>query len=491
MKTRSVCRPSFHGPPGFHVFKIMPIALVYFLSVVKGLNVPSRQPIATVYTFRTGPVSQRVSRWATSQTPVRPQLQNGFSYQLAMVSPLPDEDLPEVEEADTDYEVAKSQIYSELLKIESLFKRLLTRIINHCAEYLKHKAAQSYLQFYIISPLGSGLGNLLNNRLNDQYITSKLGIPENATPETFNMPYSRVDIPSNFGSKVPKHSWLIRSTNPTATKAFILLHGWFGNMQSCLQFADTLRKIGCLDTHHILILNMHEDSGKSFETNIGLKGVGDIYDASVYLHGVLGVDDISLYTQSISSLSALLFDEIIARTKRNEGYPDCGMESGCPFINAMDPGILSRLSVNRIIMESPVANVRQHIVNSPSDSVKWFTEQLLSSMDRDGLHVDKLSLQAFLRNPETCSKVYIMQGSKDSITTPEMLYNELTREKLPGTVNLFLFQEGGHTNLSATSNPEYFYALKRAIVGRNIWEIIMGRGTKTRIHNPDDLVNGK
>eukprot|EP00371_Babesia_bovis_P002853 XP_001611500.1 hypothetical protein [Babesia bovis T2Bo] len=419
---------------------------------------------------------------------------------MAMIASISDEGIPEEEDIDTDYEVAKDQIYSEVKKLEDVFKTLLSRIFVHLAEYLKHKVAQSYLHLFIISPLGSGVGNLLNNRLNDRYITNKLGIPVDATPETFNLPYSKVfffdpmhyafqvDIPSSFIGKKPIRSWLIRSRSTNTNKAFILLHGWFGNMQSCLQFADTLSKLGCLDTHHILILDLHDDIGKSFETNIGLKGVTDIYDAAAYLQNELGVDQLSLYTQSISSLSALLFNEIVTKFKHNNGHLDHSVESACPYIKAMDSNILSKVAVDRIIMESPVANVRDHIVNASSDYVKWLTEQLLLSADGDGHHIDKLSLQTFLRNPETCAKVYIMQGSSDPITTTEMLHNELSKGILPSHVNIHLFRDGGHANLFNTCNTDYYYAIKRSIVGRNIWEILTGKGANTRIHKPDDLL---
>lgn len=53
----------------------------------------------------------------------------------------------------------------------------------------------------------------------------------------------QVEVPSHFGSKVTKRCWLIRSNKVDTTKAFVLMHGWFGNMQSCLHFADTLKKV--------------------------------------------------------------------------------------------------------------------------------------------------------------------------------------------------------------------------------------------------------
>lgn len=106
----------------------------------------------------------------------------------------------------------------------------------------------------------------------------------------------------------------------------------------------------------------------------------------------------------------------------------------------------------------------------------------------DGMHVDKLSLQAFLKDPVTCSKVYIMQGSKDSITTPAMLHGEITRQTLQTPVNMFLFNDGGHANLSGTAGQEYLDTLKYVLVGRNLWEFVMGKGTKTRIFDPEDLI---
>ncbi|GIX61708.1 uncharacterized protein BcabD6B2_11430 [Babesia caballi] len=444
--------------------------------------------MAIVRNFAAGPESHRVSRWiAVTQDNKKPHRSSAESSCLAMVSSLPPDGVKSVvDDSDVDYEVAKDQIYSEVKAIEYLFKGLLSRIVNHFVQYLKHKAAQSYMQLYIVSPLGMGVGNLLNNSVNDQYVTKKLGLPQNATPETFSMPYEEVEVPSHFGLKAPKRCWLIRSKNARATKAFVLLHGWFGNMQSCLPFADALNKMGCLDTHHLLIVDLRDDIGRSFEANIGLKGVADLYDASVYLKQELGVDHISLYAQSISCVSALLFNEVLKRAAKSTGGTDCSPDGIRPFTAAMDPAALRDVKLSKIIMESPVANVRHHVIDSTSEYLKWLAEQFLSSVNKDELHIDKLSLQTFLRDSETCAKVYIMQGAKDKITTPEMLRSELTRDTLPSQVNLFLFPKGGHANLSATSNPEYFYALKHAIVGRNAWEFLIGKGPKAHI---DDLEN--
>ncbi|CDR97240.1 hypothetical protein, conserved [Babesia bigemina] len=402
-----------------------------------------------------------------------------------MVAVKSSDDLPSAVEDDADYEVAKNQIVTEVKEVESLFKAVLSRIFSHLYHYVKHKAMQSYLSFYIVSPLGLGIGNLLNSNLNDQYITNKLGLPENATPATFNIAYEQVEVPSHF-SKAHKQCWLIRSTNPKATKAFVLLHGWFGNMQSCLQFADMLSKMGSLDTHHILILDLHDDSGKSFETNVGLKGVADIYDAAAYLNRELGVDHMSLYAQSVSCISALLFNELVSRIKKP--LEDTTREAICPLFDGMDPAVLRNFTVDTIIMESPVANIRNHVANSTTESVNWFMEHVLSLVNKGGFHIDNLSLRTLLRDPETCSKSYIMQGAKDTVTTPQMLRSELMRSDLPSRINMFLFQDGGHANLSATSKPDYYYTIKHVTVGRNAWEFLTRKGTKTRVDDPDGLV---
>lgn len=105
----------------------------------------------------------------------------------------------------------------------------------------------------------------------------------------------------------------------------------------------------------------------------------------------------------------------------------------------------------------------------------------------EGSHLEKLSLQKLLKDPNTCSKVFIMQGSKDTITTPEMLKNEMTKGEIPKQVTTFLFSTGGHANLSATVGEEYLETLKYVILGRNIWEFILGKGTRSRIRDPEDI----
>ncbi|KAK1445031.1 hypothetical protein BgAZ_109370 [Babesia gibsoni] len=405
----------------------------------------------------------------------------------SQISTATEKSLEDEKDVDADFEVAKGQIYTEMREVESIFKGVIAKIFSHLVQYLKQKIAQSYIQFYIVNPLGMGIGNLLNGDLNDQYITSKLGIPDDSTPETFDLEYEEVDVPSHFGSKVNKRCWLIKSNKSYSTKAFVLMHGWFGNMQSCLHFCDALNKMGLLNSHHILVLDLHDDVGKSFESNIGLKGVTDLYDAVVYLQKELGVTDLSIYAQSVSGLSALLFEECCRKSDEEKEADKKQKPPQCPVLLGMDEEVIGNINIERIIIESPVSNIRQHILNSPSDSLRWLTEQYISTVDNNGKHFEKLSLKALLNDKEICSKVYLMQGSKDKITTPQMLHNEIAQHPLASAIKTFLFREGGHANLATTAGDEYFDTLKYVILGRSIWELLIGKGTKTLIGSPKDL----
>ncbi|EKX72003.1 signal peptide containing protein [Theileria equi strain WA] len=76
------------------------------------------------------------------------------------------------DEKDEGLEIVKDQIYNELKQSEDVLKTVFSRILDHILYYAKHKVVNSFLQFYIVNPLGMGAGNLLNSDVNDSYITS-------------------------------------------------------------------------------------------------------------------------------------------------------------------------------------------------------------------------------------------------------------------------------------------------------------------------------
>ncbi|KAK2197988.1 Alpha-Beta hydrolase fold [Babesia duncani] len=380
----------------------------------------------------------------------------------------PPQDEPQDTEWSVDFDVVKEQIFSELRQSEHIIKNVFTRIADHILQYMKQRVANSFLQFYIINPLGMGIGNLLNTELNDEYLTRKIGIPIDATPKTFKMDHEEVEVPSNFGARISKRCWFIKSKNPKATSAYVLLHGWFGNLQSCLPFASILNKSGVLSDHHILIVDLRDHVGKSFESNIGLKGVTDIYDAVSYLNLEYGVDKISIYAQSVTSLSALMFADLCHGAK-DANTSDTGLATtsqNCPVVAGMDLDLLGNIEVEKIIIESPVANVQHYLLNTPSETLNWLAEHFLTAIDsRMGGHIGRLSLKTFLKNPHINRKVHVLQGLSDTITTPEMLHLELTGDDPLANVNLYTFKGAGHTDLCCTCPDAYATTVKRIVTG--------------------------
>ncbi|KAK2194511.1 Alpha-Beta hydrolase fold [Babesia duncani] len=364
----------------------------------------------------------------------------------------PPQDEPQDTEWSVDFDVVKEQIFSELRQSEHIIKNVFTRIADHILQYMKQRVANSFLQFYIINPLGMGIGNLLNTELNDEYLTRKIGIPIDATPKTFKMDHEEVEVPSNFGARISKRCWFIKSKNPKATSAYVLLHGWFGNLQSCLPFASILNKSGVLSDHHILIVDLRDHVGKSFESNIGLKGVTDIYDAVSYLNLEYGVDKISIYAQSVTSLSALMFADLCHGAK-DANTSDTGLATtsqNCPVVAGMDLDLDSKLASRAF----PHCN-RFKV----SFIVLWFNEC------RMGGHIGRLSLKTFLKNPHINRKVHVLQGLSDTITTPEMLHLELTGDDPLANVNLYTFKGAGHTDLCCTCPDAYATTVKRIVTG--------------------------
>ncbi|EKX72001.1 hypothetical protein BEWA_016790 [Theileria equi strain WA] len=277
----------------------------------------------------------------------------------------------------------------------------------------------------------------------------------------------QVEVPSTFGHKIPKKCWFIESDNKNSKSAFILLHGWFGNLQSCLPFLNVLKKCGVLKTHHVLIVDLKDHVGKSFESNTGLKGVTDLYDSVAFLHNAHGVTKFDVYAQSISALSALMFFDCYLKVKDGS---ICDEPHPCGFISGVDVDLLKKVNFGDFILESPVSNISEYLSNSFSESLNWVIQQFIQTVNsRSSHHIDSLSLNTFLSNHKIRGNVHILQGMHDRVTSPKMLQNELAA--LKSNVNLYVFKDGGHTDLSATSPGEYLETVNYIINYKGLWKL--------------------
>ncbi|BAM41565.1 conserved hypothetical protein [Theileria orientalis strain Shintoku] len=367
-------------------------------------------------------------------------------------------------------------VLNELKSSEDVLKNILLKIFNHLYEYVRYRLLSSFFNFYLINPFNIQLGNLLNTEINNYYLTCKLNIPNYSTPLSFGINYQQVNVNKNFGCKMPNKCWFIKSQNKNAKSAFILMHGWFGNLQSSLPFLNVLNQVGALENNHVLVLNLFDNMNNSFESNIGLKGVADLYDGISYLYKNYNIKNFTVYAQSVSSLSALmLYDYILSLRSPNahsSGHSDSSNldGSGADAASDGDSGsegqncdveMLKKVEFDMIILESPVVNIKQY-----TSDFKYYNQLMALTNNRskrkwhfcrfDG-HLGKLNLAEYLRRNEIRKKVNILQGAKDDVTKLEMLKQELERASL--MPNLFLFKKSGHIDLSVHDSRDYLSAV--------------------------------
>ncbi|UKJ89244.2 hypothetical protein MACJ_002492 [Theileria orientalis] len=363
--------------------------------------------------------------------------------------------------------IFKQQVLNELKSSEDVLKNILLKIFNHLYEYVRYRLLSSFFNFYLINPFNIQLGNLLNTEINNYYLTCKLNIPNYSTPLSFGINYQQVNVNKNFGCKMTNKCWFIKSQNKNAKSAFILMHGWFGNLQSSLPFLNVLNQVGALENNHVLVLNLFDNMNNSFESNIGLKGVADLYDGISYLYKNYNIKNFTVYAQSVSSLSALMLYDYILSLKSasvpNSGVGDTSDPSGSGDYAGSDTAsesggqncdvaMLKKVDFDMIILESPVVNIKQY-----TSDFKYYNQLMALTNNRFDGHLGKLNLTDYLRKNEIRKKVNILQGAKDDVTKLEMLKQELERANL--MPNLFLFKMSGHIDLSVHDSRDYLSAV--------------------------------
>uniref|UniRef100_A0A3B0MU45 Uncharacterized protein n=1 Tax=Theileria annulata TaxID=5874 RepID=A0A3B0MU45_THEAN len=400
-----------------------------------------------------------------SKIPLSSNLQNRSKYNMINKLTLNDE---------FSTNIFKQQVINELKGSEEVLKNIIFKILNHFYEYVKYRFLTTFFNLYIINPFDIQMGNLLNTKLNNYYLTNKLNIPTYSTPLSFGLSYEKVKV-SNDGNE----NWLIKSSNKNTNKAFILMHGWFGNLQSTLPFLNTLKQIGVLNNYNVLILNLYDNSN-IFENNVGVKGMKRLYDGMKYLYDNYGVTHFNVYTQSISSISAVLLYNLLYTFKNTATYSDSGPNNSFddPELNKemtnsqlvsfdnqfsemgfhLDENFAKDVEIEKLILESPVVNVKQYLLNDKyySNIINnlYLNNRYFSNFND---YINKLNICKYV-NKELLKKLNILQGVKDEITTMKMLQEEFSGlGKLP---SLFLFKNSGHIDLCKNDSKDYLSTLK-------------------------------
>ncbi|SIO73164.1 conserved Plasmodium protein, unknown function [Babesia microti strain RI] len=378
-------------------------------------------------------------------------------------------------------DIYKKQIINEIKSSEDVLKNVCINILEHSFEYLGALISRTMTGMLLINPINIGCNNLLGTKLDDPYTSSLFGIDQGSCPKTYGHDYIEVVIPSP-SRNITFNGWLIKSKNPDAKSVYILLHGWYGNMQSCLAFFNALSKNGELDSSHVLIVNLNksEISDNTLLTNIGMRGAMDIYDAVAFAKKNLGIESISLYAQSISCLSVLLYLKMRYIFENVNG--NSRLISNCGGLRGFKYDTSNNVNVSKVILESPVSNVKNIISRGLPDASKkfgWFMNQFVSLMDkRLGGHVNKMRL-GHLINYARDIPVYIMQGGNDYISTKEDLYEEISKQEYPQIKTIYLFNSGKHGDLA--KSKDYNATVTNILKGRSLLEAIFMLRVPTEI----------
>ncbi|EAN30777.1 putative integral membrane protein [Theileria parva strain Muguga] len=367
--------------------------------------------------------------------------------------------------------IFKQQVINELRGSEEVLKGIIFKILNHFYEYVKYRFLTTFFNLYIINPFDIQMGNLLNTKLNNYYLTNKLNIPTYCTPLSFGLSYEKVRV--GDGSE----SWLIKSGNKT-NKAFVLMHGWFGNPQSTLPFLNTLKQIGVLSDYNVLILNLYDNSN-IFENNVGLRGMKRLYDGMKFLHDNYNTTHFNIYTQSVSSISAILLYHFLQHykvshsntgdtddsvgTEDTENNNSVGTEMlwdmrGFGMGLRLDEEFVRAVEIDKLILESPVINVKQYLLNDKyySNIINnlYLNNKYFSNFNE---YINKLNICKYV-DKDLLRRVNVLQGVKDEITTLKMLQEEFSGlRKIP---NLFLFKNSGHIDLCKNDSKDYLSTVK-------------------------------
>eukprot|EP00922_Rhytidocystis_sp_ex-Travisia-forbesii_P023815 GHVS01034954.1.p1 GENE.GHVS01034954.1~~GHVS01034954.1.p1 ORF type:complete len:551 (-),score=21.78 GHVS01034954.1:581-2233(-) len=287
--------------------------------------------------------------------------------------------------------------------------------------------------------------------LNDPYLLSYYNLPENASPESYGLPYTDIEVPltdrrESNGPPKSKMSdmvlrgWVVPCEDPTSRKVTICVHGWFANRQSCLPFLGVAQKMGLLKTHHVVLLDMR-NSGESSPSrcDIGSSGSQDLFDTIKYLHKELGITNVNFYTQCVGSMAALLL-----------------AEGRHPRLHSMG------VKVDKIVLDSAIASAKEAIKSQPgasamASSFGWLYDILLWILDhRWGNQLDRMRISHLLEGLPRHTELLMMHSVDDQFAHWNLLYNELHEvTEGPRPKKVYLFEKGAHANLFRDNPDDY------------------------------------
>eukprot|EP00922_Rhytidocystis_sp_ex-Travisia-forbesii_P023816 GHVS01034955.1.p1 GENE.GHVS01034955.1~~GHVS01034955.1.p1 ORF type:complete len:563 (-),score=18.79 GHVS01034955.1:293-1981(-) len=312
--------------------------------------------------------------------------------------------------------------------------------------------------------------------LNDPYLLSYYNLPEGASPETYGLPYTDIEIPlmdkpQSNGRSNPKASgmvlrgWVVPCEDPASRKVTICVHGWFANRQSCLPFLGVAHKMGLLKTHHVVLLDMR-NSGESSPSrcDIGSNGSQDLFDTISYLHRELGITNVNFYTQSVGSMAALLLAEGSHGRLHSMG-----------------------VKVDKIVLDSAIASAKEAIKSQPgasalASSFGWLYDILLWILDhRWGKQLDRMRISHLLEGLPRHTELLVMHSAHDGFAHWNLLYDELhelTGAHRPNKV--YLFEKGAHANIFR-DNPDDYEKVLSNFLKPTFWQYIIPSRLSPRV----------
>ncbi|KAF8822405.1 hypothetical protein IE077_003832 [Cardiosporidium cionae] len=349
--------------------------------------------------------------------------------------------------------ILNKQIWTELQKHHSEVISLLAEVGFQIIFYFRNLYKGYILGLSLLIPFSNSIDSIHRVPLNDPYLLSFYNLPEDATPSIYGLDYSNVEVPSSDEKALTLHGWLVPATVSSSKKAMVCVHGFFSNRQACLPFLQIAHKKGIIADHHTVLMDLRNTGASTtVRRDLGIDGAADLFDMIVYMKKHLGITSVSLYSQSMGSMAVMLL-----ATNYKEKLSEMG------------------ITLDRIIMDSPVVNVKEALRTQISGSpvgakmLQYLFDVFFPFLNRRGNYViDDLRASHLFSNLPT-RKTLILQSKEDPFISSTVLRNELrSLDEQTFPSNVYFFQRGSHGNLQKDNRKDYESLIQRHFQRYNI-----------------------
>ena len=252
------------------------------------------------------------------------------------------------------------------------------------------------------------------------------GIGTKRNPGDYGYKYQNVVFRNNKDN-LQLHAWYIPAKNVKSRKVIFLIHGRQACRLKPMKYLALFKKYG-FDKDYNIFLPDFRNSGISPEakTAMGYKFAEDIMNGMLFLHKRYKTKEFVFYSFSMGSMASMIF------LNRDDLQRKIAAKG---------------LKVTKLIMDSPLANVKQTVYNkASSDGIPSVLVDLgfvFFNFVVDGM-ADRMKYSSLMTNVKI--PVLVLQGGKDNYTPIKIFRQEIQAVKLPN-IKVKTFPEAKHVVL--------------------------------------------